>query len=588
MSEEKILSLLNKKGYQVELGPGGRGITELVKSQIEDLNLPGISFVSSTKRYYKMGDFASYTIGYAKSNENGEINGEMGIEEYFNDILKGKDGYTEYQKDINGYQMPNTPEITTDPVSGKDIYLTIDNNIQILLENSLDQINKEYESDWMTATIADAKTGAIVATASKPSFNLNTLEGIKSYISPLVSYTYEPGSTMKIFSFMSAMENGVYNGSETYMSGTINIGDDKVVDFNKGVGWGRISYDLGFTYSSNTAATMLAQKLGKAKLKDYYQKLGFGKQTGITLPSEAEGKLDFKYEIEVANAAFGQGILVTPVQMIQALTSVTNDGVMLKPYIVDKIVDSSTGKVIQKGKRTEAATVTSKETTDKMKDLMYNVVYSGLTDAKYYKADNVTLIGKTGTAQIASPSGGYLMGEYDYIRSFAGIFPKDDPQYIIYIATKKFVGPISRVAELVKNVTEEVAKYKNITETESSLDTSKIITLKNYISSNVDTTKENISSLSLEPVIIGDGNKVINQYPLKGKTVVANTKVFILTNGTNYTMPDVSNWSRSDIIDYCKLIGLDYEINGYGKVTSVSIAPNTQIDLNSKLVINLG
>lgn len=588
MSEEKILSLLNKKGYQVELGPGGRGITELVKSQIEDLNLPGISFVSSTKRYYKMGDFASYTIGYAKSNENGEINGEMGIEEYFNDILKGKDGYTEYQKDINGYQMPNTPEITTDPVSGKDIYLTIDNNIQILLENSLDQINKEYESDWMTATIADAKTGAIVATASKPSFNLNTLEGIKSYISPLVSYTYEPGSTMKIFSFMSAMENGVYNGSETYMSGTINIGDDKVVDFNKGVGWGRISYDLGFTYSSNTAATMLAQKLGKAKLKDYYQKLGFGKQTGITLPSEAEGKLDFKYEIEVANAAFGQGILVTPVQMIQALTSVTNDGVMLKPYIVDKIVDSSTGKVIQKGKRTEAATVASKETTDKMKDLMYNVVYSGLTDAKYYKADNVTLIGKTGTAQIASPSGGYLMGEYDYIRSFAGIFPKDDPQYIIYIATKKFVGPISRVAELVKNVTEEVAKYKNITETESSLDTSKIITLKNYISSNVDTTKENISSLSLEPVIIGDGNKVINQYPLKGKTVVANTKVFILTNGTNYTMPDVSNWSRSDIIDYCKLIGLDYEINGYGKVTSVSIAPNTQIDLNSKLVINLG
>jgi len=400
--------------------------------------------------------------------------------------------------------------------------------------------------------------------------------------------TYEPGSTMKIFSFMSAMENGVYDGSETYMSGTINIGDDKVVDFNKGVGWGRISYDLGFTYSSNTAATMLAQKLGKAKLKDYYQKLGFGKQTGIALPSEAEGKLDFKYEIEVANAAFGQGILVTPIQMIQALTSVTNDGVMLKPYIVDKIVDSSTGKVIQKSKRTEVAIVASKETTNKMKDLMYNVVYSGLTDAKYYKANNVTLIGKTGTAQIASPSGGYLMGEYDYIRSFAGIFPKDDPQYIIYIATKKFVGPISRVAELVKNVTEEVAKYKNITETESSLDTSKIITLKNYISSNVDTTKENISSLSLEPVIIGDGNKVINQYPLKGKTVVANTKVFILTNGTNYTMPDVSNWSRSDIIDYCKLIGLDYEINGYGKVTSVSIAPNTQIDLNSKLVINLG
>jgi len=118
MSEEKIMNLLNKNVYQVELGPGGRGITELVKSQIEDLELPGISFVSSTKRYYKMGDFASYTIGYAKANDDGDINGEMGIEEYFNDILKGKDGYTEYQKDLNGYQMPNTPEITEEPESG--------------------------------------------------------------------------------------------------------------------------------------------------------------------------------------------------------------------------------------------------------------------------------------------------------------------------------------------------------------------------------------------------------------------------------------------------------------------------------------
>lgn len=588
MSEEKILELLDKDAYQVELGPGGRGITELIKSQIEDLELPGISFVSSTKRYYKMGNFASYTIGYAKANENGDINGEMGIEEYFNDILKGKNGYTEYQKDINGYQMPNTPEITEDPVSGKDIYLTIDNNIQILLENSINQINKEYDSEWITATIADAKTGAIVATASNPSFNLNTLEGIENYLSPLVSYAYEPGSTMKVFSFMAAMESGVYNGDETYMSGTIVIDDAKVVDFNKGVGWGRITFDKGFAYSSNTAATRLAQKMGKTKLKEYYEKLGFGKQTGITLPNELSGKLGFKYEIEVANAAFGQGILVTPVQMIQALTSVTNDGVVLKPYIVDKIVDSTTGKVIEEGKRTEVATVASKETADKMKSLMYDVVYSGLTDAKYYQADNVTIIGKTGTAQIASPSGGYLTGEYDYIRSFAGIFPKDDPKYIIYIATKKFIGPISRVAELVKNVTEEVAKYKNITETESALDKSKIITLNNYISSDVNNTSSSLSDINLKPIVIGDGTKVINQYPLKGSTVVAGSKVFLLTNTTIYKMPDVTDWSRSDIINFCKLINLKYEINGYGKVKSTSIPTDSEIDLNSTITIELG
>ena len=588
MTTEQILKLLNKDAYQVELGPGGRGITELLKSQIEQLELPGISFVSSTKRYYKMGDFASYTIGYAKRQDDGEITGEMGIEEYFDDILKGKNGYTEYQKDINGYQMPNTPSITEEPESGKDIYLTIDNNIQILLENSINTLSKEYESEWLTFTIADASTGTIVATASNPSFNLNTLEGITNYLSPLVSYAYEPGSTMKIFSFMAAMENGLYNGSDTYNSGTIMIGNDKVVDFNKGVGWGTISYDLGFTYSSNTAATMLAQKLGKAKLKEYYENLGFGNKTSIRLPAEASGKLNFKYEIEVANAAFGQGILVTPIQMIQALTSVTNNGVMLKPYIVDKIVDSKTGEVIEKGKKEEVATVASKETTDKIQNMMYDVVYSGLTDAKYYQTNNITLIGKTGTAQIASPNGGYLMGEYDYIRSFAGIFPKDEPKYIIYIATKKFIGPISKVGELVKNVVEEVAKYKNITETESALDTSKIVTLNNYISKDVNTTSEIITNLGLTPIVIGDGNRIINQYPFNKDTIVVGNKVFFLTNATNYYMPDVTGFSRSEIISFCKIINIDYELIGTGKVVSTSIIPGSVIDLNSKLTINLG
>ncbi len=587
MSEEQILNLLNKDAYQVELGPGGRGITELVKSQIEELNLPGIDFISSTKRYYKMGDFASYTIGYAKKDEDGEINGEMGIEEYFNDILKGKDGYTEYQKDLNGYQMPNTPSLTKDPTSGKDIYLTIDNNIQILLENSLDAIDNEYESEWITMTVADAKTGAIVATASNPSFNLNTLEGIENYLSPLVSYSYEPGSTMKIFSFMAAMEYGLYNGSETYMSGTINIGDDKVVDFNKGVGWGQITYDQGFTYSSNTAATMLAQKMGRAKLKDFYEKLGFGSPTGITLPGEESGKLAFKYDIEVANAAFGQGILVTPIQMIQALTTLTNDGVMLKPYIVDKIVDSDTNEVVEQYKRTEVATIASSATVEKLKSMMYDVVYSGFTDAKFYQPNNVTLIGKTGTAQIASPTGGYLTGEYDYIRSFAGIFPQEDPQYIIYIAAKQLQGPISRLAKVVTNVVEEVAKYKNITETENAIDESKIITLDNYISTDVQTTKDNLQAKGLTPIIIGNGSKIINQYPIKGNTIVAGSKVMLLTNDSNYVMPDVSGWSRSDIVTFCKLIHLNYQINGSGKVQSTSIATGSLIDQNSTLIINL-
>ena len=196
-------------------------------------------------------------------------------------------------------------------------------------------------------------------------------------------------------------------------------------------------------------------------------------------------------------------------------------------------------------------------------------------------------MGKTGTAQIASPSGGYLTGEYDYIRSFAGIFPEEDPKYIIYIATKKFVGPIKEVANLVKSVVEEVAKYKNITQTENALDTSKIISLNNYINKDVNETVANLESLGLNPIIIGDGNKIINQYPLKSSVVVSGSKVLLLTNGINYTMPDVANYSRSDIINFCKMLNWQYAINGYGKAASTSVAAGTPIDITNPLTIEL-
>jgi penicillin-binding protein 2B len=479
MTYDYILGLLSSKNYQVELGPGGRNITELLKSQIEALKLPGIDFMASTKRYYKMATLAPYIVGYAKENDDGKIAGEMGIERYFNDILTGQDGSTEYETDVYGYKLPDSPEQTTNPVSGSDIYLTIDSNIQMFLEQEVAKLSSEYSMSWLTFTIADAKTGAILGSASNPTFNLNKLD-ITSYLDPLVSYQYEPGSTMKMYSFMAAMENGLYDGSDTYMSGTVNVDDATIKDFN-GVGWGRITYDEGFAYSSNVAATYLSFKLGRDKLNDFYTLAGFGNKTGITLPGEVNGDINFTYKTEVATASFGQGITTTPIQNIQGLTIIANDGTMLKPYIVSKIVDPNTGKTTYEGQRTEVRKVASKETTDKLRSLMYDVVYSGKTDAKFYKPDNVTMIGKTGTAQITGNSGTYLTGKYDYIRSFAGMFPAEDPQYIIYISTKQFIGPITKVANAVKTIVEEVAKYKNIVTVSSDVDKSQIITLDTYL-----------------------------------------------------------------------------------------------------------
>ena len=587
MTYEYILSRLNLEGrYQVEFGSGGSGITELLKSEIENLNLPGIDFVASSKRYYQMDKFASYLVGYARKNDDGKIVGEMGIEKYFNNELSGKDGQTEYQTDSYGYKLPNSNENTTPATAGANIYLTIDNNIQLFLEQEINNLTKENSMAWMTFTIADAKTGAILASASNPSFNPNKLD-ITNYLNPLVSYAYEPGSTMKIFSFMAAMENGIYDGSKEYMSGKLQIGSDTVNDFNK-VGWGKINFDTGFSYSSNTAASLLALDLGNEKLRAFYDLLGFGQKTGITLPDEVTGKIDFQYPIELATASFGQGITTTPIQNIQALTSIANDGMMLKPYIVDKIVDPNTNKVMYQGGREEIRKVASTETIKKIQDMMHNVVYSNLTDAKNYKPAMVEMIGKTGTAQIANPNGrGYLTGSNDYIRSFSGLFPYNDPQYIVYISVKQFSGNFKKVSQAVVNVVDEIVKYKNIVSTVEENKEQSIIVLESYLNTDVLSTEEKLKALGLNPVVIGDGKYVVNQYPNKKSHVLKGSKVFLKTESQNITMPDVTNWSVNEITTFCNFIGLKYTLNGSGHVTSISIPAGSVIDLSTIAEINL-
>lgn len=587
MTYEYILSRLNLEGrYQVEFGSGGSGITELLKSEIENLNLPGIDFVASSKRYYQMDKFASYLVGYARKNDDGKIVGEMGIEKYFNNELSGKDGQTEYQTDSYGYKLPNSNENTTPATAGANIYLTIDNNIQLFLEQEINNLTKENSMAWMTFTIADAKTGAILASASNPSFNPNKLD-ITNYLNPLVSYAYEPGSTMKIFSFMAAMENGIYDGSKEYMSGKLQIGSDTVNDFNK-VGWGKINFDTGFSYSSNTAASLLALDLGNEKLRAFYDLLGFGQKTGITLPDEVTGKIDFQYPIELATASFGQGITTTPIQNIQALTSIANDGMMLKPYIVDKIVDPNTNKVMYQGGREEIRKVASTETIKKIQDMMHNVVYSNLTDAKNYKPAMVEMIGKTGTAQIANPNGrGYLTGSNDYIRSFSGLFPYNDPQYIVYISVKQFSGNFKKVSQAVVNVVDEIVKYKNIVSTVEENKEQSIIVLESYLNTDVLSTEEKLKALGLNPVVIGDGKYVVNQYPNKKSHVLKGSKVLLKTESQNITMPDVTNWSENEITTFCNFIGLKYTLNGSGHVTSISIPAGSVIDLSTIVEINL-
>lgn len=584
MDEGRLRNLLSRDAYQVELGPEGRGISELVKEKIEKLKLPGIDFIKESKRYYPYGSFASYIIGYAKKNDDGEIVGEMGIESHYNDELTGENGYYKYQKDAYGYKIANTPVQEKKAKNGYNIELTIDSNIQMYLENAISDLVNNYSTDWVTITVADAKTGAIVGSASNPTFDPNKLN-ITNYNNPLVAYTYEPGSTMKIFSFASSIEEGLYNGDETYNSGKITVDDYEIKDWNN-EGWGKITYDVGFTYSSNVAATLLAQKLKKEKMLDYYTKLGFGQKTGIELYGEMKGKVNFMYASELAAASYGQGITVTPIQMIQSLTCLTNNGVTVKPYVVKRITDQN-NKVIFETDRQELNKVYSKETIEKIIDLMDKTV-NGEDNAAtgvVYKTSEVRLIGKTGTAQYTSETGEYTKNGTKNIRSFAGVFPKDNPEYIIYVAIKDLDGTSRVMGNMTKNIVESIAKYKNLSERESNKDESKYVTLKSYLNKNVDNVKEEIESLNLIPIIIGDGNVVTNQYPVNNKNIIINSKVYLKTNGENINMIDISGWTRTEVITLMNFMGVDYEINGTGKVVSTNIMSGNKI--SEKLIINM-
>lgn len=599
MEQETLLAILNKDLYQVELGPGGRGITELKKEEIEALELSGIGFIEQTKRYYPNGDFASYVIGYAKYYEDiktvdgvskidASIVGELGIESKYDDILKGKDGYIEFQRDRFGYKIPDTKETKVDALDGSDVYLTIDSNIQRFLEDAVKETAINYAPEWMLITVMDAKTGDILGSASTPSYNPNLLN-IVNYQAPLVSYVFEPGSIMKTYTYMCAIEKGTYDGAKTFKSGQITIGDDTIKDWNK-VGWGEITFDKGYEYSSNVGvANIVDSFIDKGDLKTCLNKYGFGQLTDVELMRENTGALNFNYPVEVATAGFGQGITTTPIQQLQALTMIANGGVMLKPHLVSKIIDSQTKDITYNRSVSKSEQLVSTTTIDKMKQLMYNAVNG--TDAgtagKSYQIDGMDIIGKTGTAQVYNPATGkYSTVANDEIYSFTGMFPKEKPEIIIYATMKKpNANRALALSSATKTVIKNIVKYMGIYEDTTNTNVLQKYIVGSYTNKKVADIKASLPLVDL--IVIGDGDTVIKQSMSAGSTILANEKLIIITNGSTLTMPTLMGWSRQEAISLLEMLGMKYEINGYGYVVNQSVSSNTIINKEDVVMLTL-
>lgn len=444
LSEKKILKYLHPKhkAYQVEFGTAGSGISLATKKKIMAMHLPGIHFDETPSRLYPNGRFASHIIGIAqpfndKKTHSINLIGTMGIEKYFNKVLSGKDGRRIALVDAGEYQLPGGQHSYKAPINGNNIYLTIDSQLQIYLENLLDAVQNKYKPKALTAIVEDVKTGKIRAASQRPTFDPATRKGLNdNWRNILVQDSYEPGSVFKILSITAAIQEGKYNPKEYYRSGSITFNGSTIHDWNY-TGWGAIPFEQAFPRSSNVGMSILVNRLGRHTWRRYLDNYHIGKKTNITLPDENSGLINIHSQIDQAVTSFGQGINVNALQMMQVYSALANSGQMLKPQLVEKIVSSS-GKVIKRYKKIKVGKpVYSQETAQTTLKLMRDVVEKEYGTGMTYKIPGKSIAVKTGTAQIAGIHGGYLKGDRNYLFSVVGLTPADNPRYCIYITMKQ-------------------------------------------------------------------------------------------------------------------------------------------------------
>lgn len=596
MSEQEIYERLTKEGRkQVEFGAAGKDLSHSVKQKIEDLKLPGISFIKESKRSYPNGIFSSHLIGYAQKDEKtSEIVGITGLENSYNDLLKGKDGSIKYEGDIWNYVLPNSHKNVTEPINGHDIYLTLDKKIQTFLEDSMKKVDEQYEPKRIMAVVADPKTGKILAMAQRPTYHPETRVGIdKSWHNEIIETSYEPGSTMKIFSLAAAIEKKVFNPNDTYPSGRYYVNKrDYIGDHNGGRGWGPITYLEGVQRSSNVAFAYLLEKMGTQAWREYMDRFKFGTPTGIDLPNEVSGKILYDWPIEKVTSVFGQGTTVTAMQMVQAMTAIANDGRMMKPYVVEKIENPNDGT----SKETKPEIVgqpISKETAKEVSSILETVLTSEHGTGGRYKIAGYKVAGKTGTAQIPDPKGGYLTGYDDYVFSFLGMAPADDPKLIMYVVVDQpnlkedengnLENGSVPVSMIFNPVMKSSLEYLNI-QPEEIPDTN-IANLPDFSKMKKDDAIEYIKEKSLVPIIIGDGDKIIDQLPNSGASLIEGEKIFIKTDG-NLTLPNMTGWSKRDVLYAAQLANVNVNVVGDGFASKQNIKPDSPVNEGDHLVVN--
>ena len=618
MDESYVKEQLSQPNLkQVSFGVKGNGITYAnmmsIKKDLETANVRGIDFTTSPNRSYPNGKFASSFIGLAQLHENEDgtksLIGTSGIESSLNSLLAGTDGIITYEKDRLGNIVPGTEQVTQQTVNGKDVYTTLSSPLQSFMESQMDAFQGKLKGKYMTATLVSAKTGEILATTQRPTFDADTKEGITEdfvWRDILYQSNYEPGSTMKVMTLAAAIDNNTFPGGEYFNSSELKIADATIKDWdvNDGLSAGSImTYSQGFDHSSNVGMTLLQQKMGDATWLDYLSRFKFGVPTRFGMSDEYAGQLPEDNIVSIAMSSFGQGISVTQTQMLRAFTAIANDGVMLEPKFISALYDPN-DQTVRKSQREVVGNPVSKEAASLTRENMilvgtdpvYGTMYNKLTGKPIVTVPGQTVSVKSGTAQIADEqNGGYLVGKTNYIFSVVTMHPSENPDFILYVTVQQpehfsnpwfgeFANPILERASAMKESLNLQSTAKNLDQVTSTTNYAMPAT-KDYSAGDL---AEELRRNLVQPIVIGSGTKIKESSVSEGTNLDANEKVLLLSDKVE-EMPDLYGWSKKNVETFAKWLNLEVEFEGTGEtVKKQSVRANTALKNIQKIKITLG
>ena len=535
--EQRILEKVKKKVSVERIQPEGRQLGEEKAYQIDRLKLPGVYLVQDTLRYYPHKNYLAQTLGFVGIDNQGLIGLELKYDEY----LSGVNGSINYYMNAKSQNINIYPADYIYPTNGMDIELTIDTRVQDVVERELNNAYKTYNPDSILALAMNPKNGQILAMCSKPDYDPNDYKHADSEIynrNLPIWKSYEPGSTFKIITFSSALNENLFDmDKDTYYDkGYEIVKGARIKSWKKG-GHGLQTFREVLQNSSNPGFVEIGRRLGKDKLYNYVQNFGLTKKTGVDLTGESSGIM-FSYdnfnEVEQATVAFGQGISITPIQLVRAVCACVNGGYLYKPYVVHKIMNSKTHEVVVENQKQLVRRVISEDTSRKVRDALEGVVTDG--GGKNAYIDGYRIGGKTGTAQRA------INGTYagnGYILSFIGIAPIDDPEIVLYLAMDNPKNCVqyggTTAAPIARKILVDVLPALGVKKVTSQREKAyvwtdkKTYSVKNYIG----LTRKQVKSENYQFEFLGSGDYVIDQLPRVGEKIEEGQKVEIMLGDKN-------------------------------------------------------